>query len=124
MHFISIIEKVTKDFIETFNKRDFDKLALFLATNFHIESENIPKIYPDATDIKIYGVNNAIEYWQRLVSYYPDFYFDNSVNSISHEGKNIFYIGKLQNGKPLHAKFTMNEYAKIEHMLVEYPESI
>jgi hypothetical protein len=124
MHFLNIIEQVSGSFIETFNQRDFGKLPLFLATGFYVKSENIHKIYPEIGGDRVDGIEKSIIYWQKLVQKFPDYVIDMQSHHISHEGKHILYSGKLKNGKPYHAKFTMNEYAKIECLIVSYPESI
>ncbi|HMT34458.1 MAG TPA: hypothetical protein PKC41_01290, partial [Chitinophagaceae bacterium] len=111
-------------FIHAFNQRDFDNLSHFLTLHFYIQSDNIQKIYPNKVDNKIVGIEEAIEYWKELVVLNPTFKFDESFQVISNKGKNIQYSGLLTNGKPYQAKFIINEYAKFECLILEYPESI
>lgn len=122
--FQQIILRVTQSFIETFNKRDFEQLKHFLASNFFVESENIRKIFPDNIDGRLEGVPAVIAYWTLLAENFPDLRFDPDIDDITNDGKNIAYRGKLMNGKVFQARFTMNEYAKIECMVMDYPESI
>ncbi|MBK6330812.1 MAG: hypothetical protein IPL09_13095 [Bacteroidetes bacterium] len=124
MQFNAIILQVSKDFIHAFNQRDFDNLSHFLTLHFYIQSDNIQKIYPNKVDNKIVGIEEAIEYWKELVVLNPTFKFDESFQVISNKGKNIQYSGLLTNGKPYQAKFIINEYAKFECLILEYPESI
>ena len=124
MQFNAIILQVSKDFIHAFNQRGFDNLSHFLTLHFYIQSDNIQKIYPNKVDNKIVGIEEAIEYWKELVVLNPTFKFDESFQVISNKGKNIQYSGLLTNGKPYQAKFIINEYAKFECLILEYPESI
>ncbi len=124
MQFITIIEKLSKDFIVSFNERDFVKVESLLASNFVIESDNIQKIYPNYPGNLIKGASEAITYWKKLVELVPDFRVDPTDHQIENHGKNILYSGHLLNGKPYYARFTISEYGKFECLAMSYPDSI
>jgi hypothetical protein len=124
MQFITIIEELSRDFINAFNNRDFTKLESHLSIHFFIVSDNIQRINPAYPDNRISGASEVIQYWRQLVTLFPEFKFDPSEHEIENQGKNILYSGHLVNGKPYSARFTINEYAKFDCLIMSYPESI
>lgn len=120
MSFEIIIAQITSDFIKFFNKRDFDSLRKLLTNDFYTISDSVKKVYPENTDGKIAGLENVIAYWEKYTSAFPDVKIESGNYKISHEGKNITYEGRLENGKEFISRFVMNEYAKIESLVSQF----
>lgn len=124
MNFSNIIVKVTKAFIEAFNNRDFSKLRTLIVDEFVITSPNIKILYPEHDDNTIKGAESAIAYWQTLCQRVPKFFFENKILNLEKDDRLIIYTGLLSNGIEFTAKFTLNEYGKIEMIIINYNQSI
>lgn len=124
MIFSKIIIKVTKAFIDAFNNRDYSKLRTCIVDEFVISSPNIKILYPENVDCTIIGAKQAINYWQLLCEKVPKFFFDNKIINLEKNDRLIIYKGFLSNGIEFTSKFTLNEYGKIEMIIIDYNQPI
>ena len=125
MTFTEKIERITKEFIQTWNNRDFDKLRSFLVSGVVIRSPFVLKIIPPADSDTIQGIDLVMNYFKLLSEQAPQVRFNLELKEFHKENRTMRIQGELiESGKPFHAEYQINEYGKFVRIELTYPEGI
>jgi hypothetical protein len=71
----TIAEKIAKEWIESWNSHDLNRILSHYTEDFEMSSPFIPKFAPESGG-KLVGKNNVAEYWSQALTKYPDLHFD------------------------------------------------
>lgn len=125
MNFVEKIERLTKEFIQTWNDRDFEKLRSFLVPGVVIRSPFVLKILPQSDSDTIQGIDPVMNYFKSLSEHAPQVRFNPDLKEFHKVNRTMRIQGELiDSGKPFQAEYQINEYGKFVRIELTYPEDI
>lgn len=119
MKFEEILRQMTEEFIDHWNRWDFDLMRSFLHEDVVVHSPLVNLVFPDAEAQVVKGREQVLDYWRRLQPEAGRMQFN--LESLEKVDRKVYAVSGIEgDSRKLFSEFHYNEYGKVIELVFDY----
>ena len=110
---------MTEEFIDHWNRWDFDLMRPFLHEEVVVHSPLVKSVFPDAVAPMVQGREQVLDYWRRLQPEAGRMQFN--LESLEKVDRKVYAVSGIEGeSRKLFSEFHYNEYGKVIELVFDY----